>query len=259
VRLNLNVGYPSPGSTGDALRHRFTGKERDAATGLDYFGARYYASMQGRFTSPDEFTGGLVDPQTGRQVQRPGPLPYADIRYPQSLNKYAYVMNNPLRWTDPDGHCLELFSCTAEGATIGSFVGPAGTAAGAVVGALVGATILYFATEAVVDAVMTHQAEDLQAKQSQPPGSRGGENTSAKPAEPSGAQQDSSGKRASDSAKGERHGDGGRQLSKGEKQIKALEEQLKGASRAEADRIRVKIRHIKETGEKAKKGETHWR
>lgn len=32
----------------------FTGKERDAETGLDYFGARYFSGAQGRFTSPDE-------------------------------------------------------------------------------------------------------------------------------------------------------------------------------------------------------------
>ena len=32
---------------------RFTGKERDAETGLDYFGARYMSSAQGRWTSPD--------------------------------------------------------------------------------------------------------------------------------------------------------------------------------------------------------------
>jgi RHS repeat-associated protein len=31
-----------------------TGKERDAETGLDSFGARYYSGAQGRFTSPDE-------------------------------------------------------------------------------------------------------------------------------------------------------------------------------------------------------------
>jgi RHS repeat-associated protein len=36
-----------------AVTQLFTGKERDGETGLDYFGARYYASAQGRFTSAD--------------------------------------------------------------------------------------------------------------------------------------------------------------------------------------------------------------
>ena len=85
-------------------RQRFTGKERDAETGLDYFGARYFSAAQGRFTSPDEWQGGIVDPFTGEQVEQPGPLPYADITDPQTLNKYAYVRNNPLRYVDPDGH-----------------------------------------------------------------------------------------------------------------------------------------------------------
>src|SRR5262245_10085110 len=32
---------------------KFTGKERDAETGLDYFGARYHGSKIGRFTTVD--------------------------------------------------------------------------------------------------------------------------------------------------------------------------------------------------------------
>ncbi len=39
-----------------------------------------------------------------QQVGQPGPLPCADITDAQ--NKYAYVRNNPLRHTDPDGHCI---------------------------------------------------------------------------------------------------------------------------------------------------------
>jgi RHS repeat-associated protein len=36
-----------------SLRQKFTGQERDAESGLDYFLARCYASGQGRFTSVD--------------------------------------------------------------------------------------------------------------------------------------------------------------------------------------------------------------
>jgi RHS repeat-associated protein len=66
--------------------HLFTGKERDAESGNDYFGARYYASSMGRFMSPD-----------------PSALDYADPTNPQSLNLYAYAMNNPLIYLDPTG------------------------------------------------------------------------------------------------------------------------------------------------------------
>ncbi len=34
----------------DPFRHRFTGKERDRESGLDYFGARYFSGAMGRFT-----------------------------------------------------------------------------------------------------------------------------------------------------------------------------------------------------------------
>jgi RHS repeat-associated protein len=64
----------------------FTGKERDAETGLDYFGARYYSGAQGRFTSPD-----------------PKEYTQRTIEHPQKWNKYAYVRNNPLVMIDPDG------------------------------------------------------------------------------------------------------------------------------------------------------------
>jgi RHS repeat-associated protein len=67
-------------------RSRFTGKERDAESGLDYFGARYYASSMGRFMSPD-----------------PSGLAYANPMNPQSFNFYTYALNNPLRFVDPSG------------------------------------------------------------------------------------------------------------------------------------------------------------
>jgi RHS repeat-associated protein len=64
---------------------RFTGKERDSETGLDYFGARYMSSAQGRFTSPDPSNMSV------------------DFWLPQSWNRYAYVGNNPFRYVDQNG------------------------------------------------------------------------------------------------------------------------------------------------------------
>ncbi len=74
----------------------FTGKEQDAETGLDYFGARYLSSAQGRWTSPD-------------WAAKPQPVPYADFKDPQRLNLYAYVRNNPLGLADLDGHAQHCF------------------------------------------------------------------------------------------------------------------------------------------------------
>jgi RHS repeat-associated protein len=90
----------------DDTRQKFTSKERDLESNLDFFEARYFSAPQGRFTSPDEEKGsGLRVAATGiSAVSEIGPLPYADIQNPQSVNKYAYTINNPLKYIDPDGH-----------------------------------------------------------------------------------------------------------------------------------------------------------
>ena len=72
--------------------YKFTGKERDIESGLDYFGARYYGNALGRFITPD-------------WAATPVPVPYADLLDPQSLNQYGYVRNLPTSKVDPDGHC----------------------------------------------------------------------------------------------------------------------------------------------------------
>src|SRR6266849_1532546 len=77
-------------SANESVRQKFTQKERDNETGLDYFLARYYSSTQGRFTSPDEFTGGPHE--IFEAVLDPTPLLYAEPAEPQSLNKYNYCL-----------------------------------------------------------------------------------------------------------------------------------------------------------------------
>jgi len=88
----------------DPNQYKFTGKERDTESGLDFFIARYYSSGYGRFLSPDEFAGGPVDAFSSGDPLPPDALPYADITDPQSLNKHAYTLNNPLRYIDLEGH-----------------------------------------------------------------------------------------------------------------------------------------------------------
>jgi RHS repeat-associated protein len=76
-----NQGY----SVAESVRQKFTGYERDTETGLDYAQARYYASMQGRFIG--------VNPL----------MASAQPTRPQSWNRYAYCLNNPLAYVDPTG------------------------------------------------------------------------------------------------------------------------------------------------------------
>ena len=75
---------------GDAVRQQFTAKERDVETALDYFGARYYSSQQGRFTG--------VDPENAG----------ADTSDPQSWNGYSYTRNTPTILVDPDGREFQI-------------------------------------------------------------------------------------------------------------------------------------------------------
>jgi RHS repeat-associated protein len=77
-----------------AQNYKFEGKERDTETNNDDFGARYYSSAFGRWTSPD-------------WSAIPAPVPYANLTNPQTLNLYAMVSDNPETFADLDGHCPE--------------------------------------------------------------------------------------------------------------------------------------------------------
>jgi RHS repeat-associated protein len=67
--------------------HRFTGQRWEASLGLYDYKARFYDPILGRFLQPDSL------------VPEPGD--------PLALNRYAYVSNNPLRYTDPSKRWLE--------------------------------------------------------------------------------------------------------------------------------------------------------
>jgi RHS repeat-associated protein len=84
-----DVQYLPFGSTSSdigfvSVSHKFTSQEEDAETGLYYYNARYYNSRLGRFISADPTV--------------PDPL------NPQALNRYSYVVNDPLHYVDPSGY-----------------------------------------------------------------------------------------------------------------------------------------------------------
>lgn len=79
----------------------FVGKEKDSESGLYYFGARYMDSTAGRFTAPDSI--GPINQMTGK-------INDSILWNPQRLNVYAYSLNNPYRFIDPDGRIVLVTS-----------------------------------------------------------------------------------------------------------------------------------------------------
>ncbi len=91
--------------------NQYTDQKRDD-TGLYYYGARYYDPSLGTFVSPDTIV----------------PDPTSVLDY----NRMMYTRGNPLRYSDPTGHCIfgiDTFVCVAA-AVIGA--GAAGYGAGRV-------------------------------------------------------------------------------------------------------------------------------
>lgn len=66
-------------------RKGYTGYEKDTESGLEFAQARYYNALHGRYTS--------IDPLTAS----------ANVKNPQTFNRYSYVLNSPYKFVDPLG------------------------------------------------------------------------------------------------------------------------------------------------------------
>jgi RHS repeat-associated protein len=98
IAANIGGRLTTQGYAGnDGVRQQFTGYERDLESGLDYAQNRYFASKHGRFTS--------VDPLTAS----------ANMKNPQTFNRYSYAMNSPYKFTDPLGLAAHPADCNISG------------------------------------------------------------------------------------------------------------------------------------------------
>jgi RHS repeat-associated protein len=174
ARIAYHVHYPfgeeATSGTQDTERMKFTGHERDlgnlssAADDLDYMHARFY------------------NPQTGRFLSTDPTLASASRQVPQSWNRYTYVRDNPLRFTDPSGRIVDvvldvgfiLYDFVDIAITIAKDEEVSGTQVGAL-GADLAAAVVPFATGAgavVRAAGKVDEAADVARAAAAPHGSR---------------------------------------------------------------------------------------
>ncbi len=106
-----NLNEQNNGNLGNAAEDnsQYTGQEHDPESNTEHFQYRQYTSKLGHWMSPDPSSGSL------------------HLGNPQSFNRYAYVLNNPLFYTDPDG-TTEDGPCSEE---VDCFVGEAPSTDGA--------------------------------------------------------------------------------------------------------------------------------
>jgi RHS repeat-associated protein len=99
---------PQHAPTGSEL-FKYVGQREDGVTGLYAMGARYYSPTVGRFVTQDPLLGISLDPQ--------------------SLHRYSYARNNPLRYVDPHGLAFRPVGSTSAvtavlGQTTANLLGP---------------------------------------------------------------------------------------------------------------------------------------
>ena len=94
--------------------YKYTGQEYDSSTGLYFYKSRYYDAHLARFIQPDTIV--------------PNP------NKPQAWNRYSYVQNNPLKYTDPTGHFDEIPNSEDWSFSDGSYIPDVGDLTGYVYG-----------------------------------------------------------------------------------------------------------------------------
>ena len=121
-------------------KHKFTGKEFDKSDNLYYYGARYYDPLIGRFINADTVDG--------------------DLSNPQSLNKYSYVMNNPLKYVDVTGNMAELVAAAGvtAGGILSALMSPLIIGGAAIVAGIAGGIAIYESSNKLSKATSASQA-----------------------------------------------------------------------------------------------------
>ena len=102
------------------------GYRNDQDAGLLHVGARYYEIETGRWVQKDLIIGSVL--------------------YPLSLNRYTYVINNPIFFIDSQGDWATLV-CFVAGAIIGAIIGGSTGVGAAAIGLLIGS---------IIDAIITY-------------------------------------------------------------------------------------------------------
>jgi hypothetical protein len=122
------TGRKSPGITALRCRRRLpcreirsrpTGKERDAETGLYYYGARYLDPKTSRWINSDPAVSDYIPsaPVNDEAKKRNDSLPgMGGVFNVVNLHAYHYAGNNPVRYIDPNGEWTEKMKAAVEAA-----------------------------------------------------------------------------------------------------------------------------------------------
>jgi RHS repeat-associated protein len=223
-------------------KYQYNGKEWNDDFGLNWndYGKRFYDPAMGRWAMVDSL----------------GEHPFQRDKSP-----YAYAWDNPMKYTDPDGHCpfcpLVFVAEIAEeaylayrayrtAATIVTTVGAVSSLPSVAVPIELQTSTMTQRSTVQRDATATKGPLNLNAKKKKNENDNTENNNTG-----------NNGKTSTDSSKNQRHGDDGRALEKAQKQITELEKQLEGATKKEAAKIKQTIKNIKDAAHRKNKGEEH--